>query len=159
MQRKDLYAKLCTMRFVFRALALLIVLGSCARTPDEERIRAALDAMQRAAQTRRPADVLQYVASDFIGNNGDLDRDDLAQMLRMQVLRRDGVAISMGPTDVVIDDDRATAKFEIRVSDPTGRWIPGGGETYRIVSAWRREDGTWLCYNATWSSGSGASKN
>ena len=159
MQRKDLYAKLCTMRFVFRALALLIVLGSCARTPDEERIRAALDAMQRAAQTRRPADVLQYVASDFIGNNGDLDRDDLAQMLRMQVLRRDGVAISMGPTDVVIDDDRATAKFEIRVSDPTRRWIPGGGQTYRIVSAWRREGGTWLCYTATWSNGSSASRD
>src|SRR4029078_161289 len=106
MQRKDLYSKLCTMRFVFRTLALLVVLGSCARTPDEERIRAALDAMQNAAETRRPADVLQHIASDFIGNKGDLARDGLAQMLRLQVLRRDGVGIVMGPVDVVIDDDR-----------------------------------------------------
>jgi hypothetical protein len=153
MQRKTLYSNHCTTRFVFRALALLVVLGSCARTPDEERIRAALDSMQKAAETRRPADVLEHVADDFTGNNGDLDRDGLAQMLRMQVLRRDGVGIAMGPIDVVIDDDRATARFEMTFSDATGRWLPSGGQTLQVVSGWRREGSRWLCYNATWSDG------
>ena len=143
----------CTMRFVFRAMALLVLFAGCARTPDEERIRAALESMQKAAQARRPADVLEHVAADFTGNNGDMDRDSLAQLLRLQLLSRQGVNVVSGPVEIVIDDDRATAKFDVVLSDRSGRWVPGGSETYRIVSGWRREGSDWLCYNATWTSG------
>jgi hypothetical protein len=153
MQRSMEPSGQCTTRFVFRAIALLVLLAGCARTPDEVRIRAALESMQKAAEARRPADVLEHVAADFTGNNGDMDRDSLSQLLRLQLLSRQGVSVVSGPVEIVIDDDRATAKFDVTLSDRSGRWIPGGSETYRIVSGWRREGSDWLCYNATWTNG------
>jgi hypothetical protein len=36
------------------------------------------------------------------------------------------------------------------LTDRSQRWIPGGGETYDVVSGWRRDGRDWVCYNATW---------
>ena len=60
---------------------MLIVLGllaGCARAPDEQRIREAIAAMQTAVAERAPKAFLSHVAEDFTGNQGDLDRDRLA---------------------------------------------------------------------------------
>ena len=77
----------------------------------------------------------------------------LAQLLKFQLLSRQGVGVASGPVEIVIDGDRATAKFDVTLSDSSGRWVPGGSETYRIVSGWRREGSNWVCYNATWTNG------
>ena len=150
MQRSTGRWQQCTTRFVFCAIAAWIVVG-CSRPPDEERIRAALASMQEAAEARRPAGVLDHIAEDFTGNNGDANRESLGQLLRLQLLRRDGLSVAYGPIEIVVDGDRATAKFDVTLNDRSGRWVPIGGETYRIVSGWRREGGDWVCYNASWS--------
>lgn len=127
-----------------------MLLAACSRAPDEERIRTALASMQQAAEAREPAGVLDRVAKDFTGNRGDVDRDGLSQMLRLQLLRREAIGVTMGAVDIAVDGDRATATFDVNLRDRTGRWVPVGGETYHVVSGWRREDGEWRCYNANW---------
>ncbi|MGH8173421.1 MAG: hypothetical protein ACREPX_09745 [Rhodanobacteraceae bacterium] len=149
MQRSTSTLHQCTTRFVLCAIAAWVVIG-CSRPPDEERIRAALASMQEAAEARRPAGVLDHISDDFTGNSGDVDRESLGQLLRLQLLRRDGVGVVYGPVEIVVDGERATVKFDVTLNDRSGRWVPIGGETYRIVSGWRREGGDWLCYNAVW---------
>jgi hypothetical protein len=139
------------MRFVLCLFATLILAAACSRPPDEVRIRGAIEAMKTAAEARRPSDVLEHLADDFTGNNGEVDREGLAQLLRIQFLRSDAIGVDVGPIAVAIDENRAVAKFDITVSDRSRRWLPSGSETYAIVSGWRREGDGWICYNASWS--------
>jgi len=138
------------MRLVFSIGIAVLVFAGCSRPPDEERIRSAIQAMKESAEARRAAGVLEHIAADFTGNNGDADRDGLSQILKIQFLRNTAIGVGIGPIAIDIDGDRATAKFEITLSDGSGRWLPNGRETYAIVSGWRREGSEWICYNATW---------
>jgi len=139
------------MRFVLCLLAALVLAAACSRPPDEVRIRGAIESMKTAAEARRPSGVLEHLADDFTGNNGEVDREGLAQLLSIQFLRSDAIGVDVGPIAVALDEDRAVAKFDIAVSDRSRRWLPSGSETYAIVSGWRREGSGWICYNATWS--------
>jgi hypothetical protein len=140
----------CTMRFVLHAAVAMLIAAGCARPPDEVRIRETIGAMQEAAEARRAAVVLDNIAGDFTGQSGEIDREGLARILRIEFLRKDGIGVALGPISVEIDGDRATAKFEMTLSDSSQRWLPSGSETHAVVSGWRREGSRWICYNASW---------
>ncbi|HEV7489734.1 MAG TPA: nuclear transport factor 2 family protein [Rhodanobacteraceae bacterium] len=106
--------------------------------------------MRNAAEERRPAGVVGEIANDFTGNKGEIDREGLSRLLKFQFLRNESIGVAIGPVDVAVDGDRATAKFDVTFSDASQRWLPGGRETYAIVSGWRREGSRWICYNASW---------
>lgn len=150
MQREvDLHTQY-TMRFVSCFAALLLLVGACSRPPDEVRVRDTIEAMRHAAEARSAGGVLDGIAADFTGRNGEVDRDGLARILKIEFLRNEGIGVSLGAIDVAIDGDRATARFPMTLSDRSGRWLPSGSETYDVVSGWRREGSSWVCYNATW---------
>lgn len=138
-----------TMRFL---VGVAIVLGAagCSRPPDEVRIRDTIEAMRQAAEARQASGVLAPIAADFTGRNGEVDRDGLARILKIEFLRAGGVGVALGPISIEIDGDRATTRFDMTLSDPSRRWLPSGSETYAVVSGWRREGSGWVCYNATW---------
>ena len=138
-----------TMRFVMHA-AFVLALAACSRPPDEVRIRDAITAMQKAAEARHADGVLAYISDDFTGQAGDVNRETLARMLKLEFLRKDGISVSLGTVSVEIDGDRAVAKFEMTLGDRSQRWLPSGSETHAVVSGWRREGSDWLCYNASW---------
>lgn len=139
-----------TMCSALVAAMFLAVAAGCARPPDEVLVRNAIETMRSAAEERRPADVIGEIASDFTGNNGEIDREGLSRLLKFQFLRNQTIGVAIGPIDVAVDGDRTTAKFDVTFSDASQRWLPGGRETYAIVSGWRREGGRWICYNASW---------
>lgn len=139
----------CTTRFVL-GLAIVVVAAGCARPPDEVQIRSSIETMRSAAEARRPAGVTGEIAEDFTGNNGEIDRDGLSRLLKFQFLRNESIGVAIGTIDVAVDGDRATAKFDVTFSDASRRWLPGGRETYAIVSGWRREGSRWICNNASW---------
>ena len=58
----------------FAAVAALLLLGACSRTPDETRIRDAIAAMESAVETRNPRDFMAHVTEDFVGPDGSFDR-------------------------------------------------------------------------------------
>jgi hypothetical protein len=139
-----------TMRFVLCVCVVASVAAGCARPPDEVRIRDAIGAMKDAAEARHAAGVLDNIAGDFTGQSGEVDREGLARILKIEFLRKDGIGVALGPISVEIDGDRATAKFEMTLSDSSQRWLPSGREAYAVVSGWRREGSRWICYNASW---------
>jgi hypothetical protein len=126
----------------------MFLLAGCARTPDEERIRAAIRDMAGAVEQRRAADFLEHVAADFTGNDGDFDRRRLTALIGMELLRHDSPRVTIRRVDAQRVGDRATVTVDAAVAG--GGWRIDGGETLRIVSGWRKEGADWRCYNARW---------
>lgn len=131
---------------------LASLLAACARAPDAEAIRTAIGGMAAAAQAKRTGEVLAHVADDFTGNGGEFDRDGLERLLRARVLAAQSVGVSIGTVDVELDGDRAIARFDVTLTDGSGRWLPDRRSVLEVTTGWRREGSDWLCYNATWSS-------
>ncbi len=140
------------MRMVM-TFVLVWSLASCAaRVPDAEAIRAAIGEMASAAEARRTGDVLERIAADFTGNDGEFDRAGLERLLRARVLAAQSVGVSIGRVEVELDGDRAVARFEMTLTDGSGRWLPDRRSVLDVTTGWRREGRDWLCYNASWSS-------
>ncbi|MEP7042018.1 MAG: nuclear transport factor 2 family protein [Dokdonella sp.] len=136
-----------------RGLPILLSLfaAACAHTPDADAIRHAIQSIADAAQAQQRASVLAHVADDFIGNDGELDRAGLEQLLRARLLAGRSIGVTIGTVEVELDGDRATARFEATVTDGSGRWLPDRRAVLQFVTGWRRQDREWRCYNAKWS--------
>ena len=137
------------MRTVLVCAAVLWLIG-CSRTPDDRRIREHIQAMQQAAEARNPRQFLDHVASDFSGNQGSVDREGLGNLLRAIVLRNEKVGVTLGPIDVDIQGDRATASLIATLTGGQGGLLPEHGAVYSIKSGWRRDGKRWICFAATW---------
>lgn len=135
----------------FTLLAGIIIAAACARQPDADVIRMAVTQMAAAVQARHSADLLERISQDFTGNAGEVDRAQLANLLRAQLLGRSAISVRLGSIDVELSGDRATARFDATVDDASGRWLVDRGKVMQFVTGWRREQGTWRCYNASWS--------
>lgn len=131
-------------------LVALLALVACHRTPDEQRIRENMAAMQTAMQQRQPRQFMAYVAPDFTGQDGRLDRAGLHNLLRALALRNESIGVTLGPIDVDVQGDRATVHVTATFTGGSGGLLPERGSIYSITSGWRRADGQWRCYNASW---------
>ena len=132
-------------------LALLLTLvGACSRTPEAQRIREAIGAMQTAVEARDPKAFLEHISSDFTGNDGSTDREGLHNVLRAAVIRNEKIGVTIGPIDVEAKDERATAGFTVTLTGSAGGMIPERGAIYSVSSGWKREGGEWRCINAKW---------
>lgn len=136
-------------RHVFFALIALLALAGCRHAPDEQQVRDAIARASAAAEASEPRKVLAEVGDDFDGNRGTLDRDGLAGLLRLQLLRGQRVHALVGPIDVERRGERLLARFTLTLSGGEGT-LPERAGVYRVETAWRREDGEWRCYSATW---------
>jgi len=129
---------------------LLSLLGACHHTPDEQRIRDAIAAMQQAVESGKPRDFMAYVARDFTGEEGTVDHDGLANILRVEVLRNERAGVTLGPIDIEMQGDRAVVHVTATLTGSAGGLLPDRASVYAITSGWRREGSDWRCYNASW---------
>ena len=131
-------------------LTVVAITAGCARTPDEQRIRENMAAMQQALEAHQPKAFMAHISDDFIGKDAAFDRAELANLLRVEVLRNDQIGIVLGPIDVEIDGDRATAKVTATFTGGSGGLLPEHGSIYSIASSWKRAGRDWNCYSARW---------
>lgn len=127
----------------------LCLAGGCHRTSAEQQVR---DAVGRAAQAARDRDAgaLDDLLSEDLATPGhDLDRARLLGLLRLARLRDERVSVLMGPVEIEPRGARMLARFTVTLGGG-GRLIPEHLGVYRVESAWRREDGDWRCYSASW---------
>lgn len=132
------------------AIAATLILAACRHTPDEQRIREAVATMQTAVEARDPRGFMRYVSADFTGNDGQVDRDGLHNLLRAEVFRNESTGVTLGPIDVDLQGDRATVRVTATLTGGSGGLLPEHGAVYSISSGWRREGGQWMCFNAAW---------
>lgn len=143
----------CT-RHVARATALLLLawmLAGCHRAPAEQQVRKAIDAAAAAARVNDTRGVLDVVSDDFTGNEGELDRRGLRQLLAVRALRGDKTGLLVGPVSFEHKGDRIIAKFNLVLTGgKPGDLMPDQSAIYTMTTAWRREGGAWKCYSANW---------
>lgn len=132
--------------FLLGSLALL--LPGCTREPDEAALRAALDAMQAAAEARDSSGVLAHVDPDFAGIREAGDREGLRRYLVGFFLTHPQVSITRPQTEVLLKADHAEVRTRFLVTGG-GRWI-GQGRWVEVESVWRFRDGRWWLLNARW---------
>lgn len=132
------------------AIAVLLTLAACRHAPDEQRIREAVTAMQAAMEARDPRGFMLHVGTDFTGNDGQVDRGGLHNLLRAEVFRNESVGVTLGPIDVDLHGDRATVQVTATLTGGSGGLLPERGSIYSITSGWKREGSEWKCINAAW---------
>lgn len=137
-----------TVVFLLFALALMTLSG-CRHTPDETQVREAIAAVADAAEHGSPGGVIKRLTDDFDGNAGDLDRNALAGLLRLTVLRGDHLHVTTGPITIEHHGDRMVATLSLTLASGS-HLLPDQLGIYRVESAWRRDDGQWRCYAAHW---------
>jgi hypothetical protein len=136
-------------RTLATAGALLLLCAGCAHPPDEAQVRAAISAAADAARNADAGAFDDVLSPEFDGNEGRLDARTLTGLLRLQRLRGQHVSVLMGPVAIEPRGDRLLATFTVTLGGG-GRLLPDHLGVYRVQSAWRKEDGDWRCYNATW---------
>jgi len=129
---------------------MILLLAGCSRTTDEQRIRAAMAAMEQAMEARDPRAFMSHITEDFVGNDAEFDRNALANLLRMEVLRNDSIGVTLGPIEIDMQGDRAKAQVLATFTGGSGSLLPEHGSVYAITSSWKRQGSEWRCYSATW---------
>jgi hypothetical protein len=135
-------------------LLLLVVLAftglpGCRRTPDESRIRNAIAAVATATESATANDVVAPLSDDFEGNGGELDRRTLSNLVRIIALRGERIGVTTGPIAIEHLGERMVATFTLMLTSRSGLLSDQMG-LYQVESAWRKDDGKWRCYSATW---------
>lgn len=130
-------------------LVVLAVLGGCKGTPDESRIRQAISASATAAGELDAGEAFSPLTTDFDGNRGDMAPKDLANLMRLAKFRGETLHVVMGPVSVEPRGDRYVASFTVTLAGG-GKLLPTDIGVYRVETAWRKEEGTWRCFSATW---------
>ncbi|MEO8670856.1 MAG: hypothetical protein ABI411_06040 [Tahibacter sp.] len=136
------------LRWMFALAATLFGVG-CAKAPDEAQVRAAIAAMQISVEQRDPREFMRHVATDFSGNQGNIESQQLHNLLRAQILRNERIGVVIGPIAVELRGERATADFSATLTGGAS-WLPERGAIYRIRSGWKREQDEWHCISAQW---------
>lgn len=125
------------------------VLWGCRRTPDEAQVREAIASIDHAAETNAASDVTAPLSDDFDGNNGELDRRALANMVRLVALRGEHIGVTMGPITIEHRGERMVATFTVTLTSGS-HLLPDQMGLYQVESAWRKDGSKWRCYTASW---------
>ena len=120
----------------------------CKREPPEQALRNTVAAMEAAAEKGDADALFDHIAEDFGGNEG-MDREAFRRYVMVMGLRRETVGVQLGPLDVQLFGDRASAKFTAALTGGPG-WLPNRAQVYDVATGWRLQDGEWMLISATW---------
>ena len=136
-------------RFAALLCALFVALAGCDSTPPEDKLRATITKMQTDGENHQVGDVMDSVAEDF-GGGGGMDRQALHRMLLGISMRNAELGVTIGPVDVEVIGERATAEFTLGASGGAGGLLPDRAQVYDVTTGWRLEDGEWKLISASW---------
>jgi hypothetical protein len=103
-----------------RAAAMLLLRGvaavpACKHTPPEQAAARNIARMQAAGEARDMDALFDPIAEDFAGAQG-MDRKEFRRYMTLVSMRQQSVGVTLGPVEVKLFGDRATAKFTARQS-------------------------------------------
>lgn len=129
------------------ALAFTFVaLAACARTSDEEQIRAVIASAEKAAEARDTSDVMAIVAEDFRDGQG-LDKQQLQNFLRGYFITHPKIELVVRIGDIHLETaSRARVQLELIMVGTVGTAGDSAltGNTESLEVDFRKIDGKWL---------------
>jgi hypothetical protein len=130
--------------------AALLALAGCDSTPPEQKLRDTIKQMAADGEARQVSKVMDVVADDF-GGPGGMDRKGLRRFLTFAGMQSADIGVTMGPVEVELIGERATAKFTLGVTGgAAGRLLPDRAQVYDVTTGWRMEGGEWKLIAANW---------
>ena len=132
-------------------MLVLLGLGGCASELSlEQQIVATLESMEAQVEAGERRAFMGSVATDFRGQGGELNHDQLNGLLLYQLRRYQRVhaqllAVSVQPAGL----DEASASFQVLLTGGDGL-LPENGQLYQVSSLWRFHDDKWLLQSAQW---------
>lgn len=139
----------CQPLWIALLWATCACVGGCHKTPDEEAVKQAVSAAEAAAESVDASAFGDRLADDFTGNDGELERRQLINLLRVARLRHESIHVLTGPVTVEPRGARYLARFTVTLTSG-GQLLPSDMGVYEVESAWRRDGDEWVCYAASW---------
>jgi hypothetical protein len=139
------------MRALLPLLCVLALTAGCgAELTVEQQVIATIREMEARIEAGERRPFMDYVAEDFSGQGGSLNREQLRALLIMQLNRYQRLQGQLLPIQVEeTGEGTATARFRALVTGGPG-WIPESGQLFEFHTAWRRVDGEWQVAAANW---------
>ncbi len=134
-------------RHILIGLLAFNLLAGCRAEPDEEALRRVLGEMEEAIESGKSGDFIERLSTDFSGQDG-MDARQLRGTLLALSMRHEKLGVTLGPTTVKLFGERATVAVEVLATG--GSWMPQTGQMFDIESSWKRVDGDWVCFAASW---------
>jgi len=134
----------------FTLCCLLAMAAACHKQPSaEDALRAAVSAMERAAEAKQIRPILAYLTEDFQGN-GQLRKANIGGMLLLHFRQNQHVHVYLHITDLQVTGEKATMRCQVILAGRDKEIVPQRGRALVIDSDWQRRDGKWLVTQASW---------
>lgn len=134
---------------VVALLVLIATVAGCDSTPPEQKLRNTIAQMAADGEARQVSKVMDVVAGDF-GGPGGMDQQGLRRFLTLAGMQNANIGVTMGPVEVELMGERATAKFTLGVTGGAGRFLPDRAQVYDVTTGWKLVDGEWKLISANW---------
>lgn len=129
---------------------MLCAVAGCTRGDPEQALRQRIAELQSALESREVSAVQQFLADDFVGNDG-IDRRQARAMAAMLSARYRSVGVTFGPLDVKMQPPaNATIAFGAFTTGSGEGLLPQRMQAYDVETAWRESGGDWVLYHARW---------
>ncbi len=133
------------------AAAALVLLACDGGDDPEARLQRTIATMEEAAESGDRGAFLSYVAADFGGQGGRLDRRGLGDLLRVQLLRHSRINAAIASQDVqLFEGGRASVRMRVLLTGGPRAWLPESGRIYSVETGWRESDDGWRLISARW---------
>lgn len=129
-------------------LLVLVALAGCRHAPPEQALRDTIAGMETAAEAGDAKALFEPIAEDFAGSEG-MDREAFRRYVLVMGLRNQKVGVQLGPIDVKLFGDRASANFTVALTGGPG-WLPDRAQVYDVQTGWRLEHDDWKLISASW---------
>jgi hypothetical protein len=138
------------MRRFLQAVAMVLLLASCSRTPPEEALRRTIGQMQTAIEQRDAGTLADGIAQDFIGPDG-MDRKAAQRLAAVVFLQNRNVGVTLGPLDIKLQPGGAVVRCTAALTGGDSALLPTSGQVYDVTMQWRQSGSDWQLVSAEWS--------
>ncbi len=148
--------KLPSTTAVLLSLLILTVGGvpACQKETEEDRVKTTVAAVQKAAEEKKIASVLEHVSRTYRDPRG-YDYDGIKGLLAFYFFRHPKVRVYIPSIDVIVSESSATATFEAALTgaepgESAGGLIPGSLGVYRFDVTLVKDAKAWKVTSAKW---------
>ncbi|MFV1997674.1 MAG: hypothetical protein ACC641_06650 [Acidiferrobacterales bacterium] len=133
-----------------KALLLIATLAlvACDKTPDEEKIRGALNEIEIAVQNRQTRPVLKHLSKNFTGPEGMTVRQ-IRQLMAAHYFRNKNIQVVIAGLSIKITGIDADVRFNAATTGGTGL-LPERLQYYDVETTWQKIDNDWRIVRADW---------
>jgi hypothetical protein len=139
------------MKLFFCTMLSSLMLVACGENLSvEQQIIATLRSMEEAAEAGEHFEFLGYVADNFKGQQGSMDRREFHRFMIFQINQHRRLQAQFFPIHVVETGvDLASANFNLLVTGG-GNLLPESGQVFAVETRWIGDRGDWKLGYANW---------